>query len=341
MLDVILFLIQFLSEELRVKSLLILRTLGFKVMAQTRTAKGTNSSKASGSSLSVNNVEIQGGSTIVVGIAFDNSQGNPEIKWGNKKLKRDITIENSNDIGFRAQIYRGYVRTTRTRDLVATWGAAILARSMFVTEITEASFVDVFKDKAENATTDPDTGVAPTSTDPNTLSIAAFGSNGPVEDSAGTVGSGHTVGQRDGTTGGAANTNITIQETYEFLTTATTIKSQFTGATSSDWASCIIAYKATQTFTVSRAEYQPFDGHPTMESVVFTLKDESGVDKFQSVISREEFENLTDSEVSERLKNDSVWWAAKEFDEAPSPDFTADSTFNTRVSSFVNDDIIV
>ncbi len=309
-------------------------------MAIVRTAKGTNASKASGTSLSINNIAIDVGSTIVVGICFEISQGNPTIMFGKKQLKRLITIENATG-SFRTQIYAGNIRNGRTRDLVATWDAAILARAMFCTQLTEASIEDVSKDKAEDATTDPDTGVAPTSTVADTISIAAFGANGPDTDSMGTIGSGHTQGQRVGTSGGVDNTNLTLTETYELLATITTIKSQFVGATSRDWANAIIAFKSMHTYTVESAHYEPYDGHPNMEAVVFTIKDGTGEKKFQTKIPREDFEVMTDQEVTDRIHADCMWWAEKTINAAPSPDFTADTAFDTRVAGWVNDQFVI
>lgn len=305
-------------------------------MAIVRTAKGANASKASGTSLSVNNVQCDAGTTIVVGIAFDPAQGNPEIKWGKKSLSRDITIENAG-ADLRCQIYSAKVRRDRTLDVVATWAAAIEPRAMFVTQISEAGIEDVSKDKAEDATTDPDTGVAPTTTVADTMCIAALASKGPDTDSYGTIGSGHSAGQRVGTSGGGDTTNITIFETYELLSTITTVKSQLTGATSRDWACCIVAFKSMDTYTVDTSHYEPYDGYPEMESVVFTMKDGAGDRKFQVHIPREEFEEMTDVQVEERIQAECSWWADKLYRDVPSPDFTPDSTFNTRVASFTND----
>lgn len=308
-------------------------------------AKGTNSSKADGSlgvsTLSVNNVAITGGKTIFVAVVFWSTANNPTIKWGNKDLRRDKTNEFGTG-GFRTQLYKAYVRTTRTRDVVCTWGTQTPgARAMLVWEANEASLEDVSVVNDNVNSTTPNTSSAGDSTVANTLSIALFGSNGPVEDAAGTVNLGHTQINRDGTTGGTADSNLTIQATYELLTAIGVVRSSLTVTTARDWANLIVAYKASDTYTVSRAYYRPYDGYPDHEAVVFVMKDSTGTEKYETIIQREEFENMTDQEVTDRLTNDATWWANKEEGLAPSPDFSPDSAFNTRVAGFVNDTVTV
>lgn len=306
-------------------------------MAITRTAKGTAQSKADTASLAVNDVEIDGGASILVGIIFFASANNPEIKWGNKKLTRDKTNEHST-AAFRAQLYRGRVRTTRQRNVVATWGTSTPgARAMFVVQTQEASHEDISVVNDNNNSTTPNTSSAGTSTVADTISIACFGSNGPSTDTVGTAGLGHTLGQRVGTSGGGDTTNLTIQETFEILSATGTIRASLSGVTARDWANLIVAYSATQTFTVGTTYYQPHDGFPGSESIHFRMEDESGIERFDITIPREEFEDMTDAEVEDRIRQECVRWAAKQIDGELSPDFDADATFDTRVSSFEND----
>ncbi len=108
-------------------------------MAQTRTAKGINSDKASGSSLSINDISITEGGTLVVGIAYDNSQGAPtSVKFGNRGLNERRKKTNAGS-GFTVAIWTApYIRHPNIRDLVATWASDIGARAMFATQITES-----------------------------------------------------------------------------------------------------------------------------------------------------------------------------------------------------------
>ena len=310
-------------------------------MAQSITAKGTNSSKADTTSLSVNNVTITGGRAIYVGVVFFAAAGNPDIQWGNKELRRDKTNEHAT-AGFRTQLYKAYVRTTRTLDVVCTWGTSTPgARAMVVMEVDEASLEDVSVVNDNNSSTTPNTSSAGDSTVANTLSIALFGSNGPIDDAQGTAGLGHTLDQRAGTTGGGATTNLTIQSTYEILTAIGVVRASLAVTTARDWANLIVAYKSSDTYTIEDAYYVPYDGNPSSEAVIFVIKDSSGVSKYQTHIPREQFQNMTDQEVTDRIMDEATWWANKVAGDAPSPDFQPDTAFNTRVSGFINDTFII
>ena len=83
------------------------------------------------------------------------------------------------------------------------------------------------------------------------FAICCFGSEGPQGDAAGTANirdngslTAATLGQRVGTTGGAAPTNITVQETYLQLTTDHFSRGTLTGATSRRWVNTMLVVKA-------------------------------------------------------------------------------------------------
>ena len=308
-------------------------------MAQAFTSKGTAQSKADTASLSINDVQITGGQSVGVAVIFFAAANNPEIKWGNKTLTRDKTNTQENPTDdFRVQLYRGRVRNTRTRNVVATWGTSTPgARAMIAFQMDEASEEDVSVVNDNNNSTTPNTSSAGDSTVANTLSIALFGSNGPSTDTAGTANLGHTLGPRVGTSGGGDLTNLTLQLTYEILTAIGVVRSSLSGVTARDWANLIVAYKSTQTFTVGTAYYAAFDGYPAAETVVFRIEDQSAVEKFEVHIDREEFEGMTDTEVENRIRDKCVWWAGKQISNEPSPDFEPDTAFNTRVTSFETD----
>lgn len=314
-------------------------------MAQSRTAKGTTSSKTSGTTLTLSGIACDVGSTLVVVVAWkDGGQSDkPTIKFGNKDLKFVTGSEASTGDTFIRE-YRKKIRKAKTRDISITWTNAKAARCMFATQITEASKKDVNAGRGQTAQTTPATstpGAAPNTTVANTIQIAGFAIRGPSTDATGTAGAGHTAGQRVGTTGAPPASNITLQETYEILTATGAARSTVTLTTARDVASTVVAYKASQTYTVGRTYYQPYDGHPNMESVVFVMEDETNAEVFAIHLQREEFEEATDQEVSDRIQADCQWWDAKVRDSAPSPDFTPDATFDTRVASFENDEFIV
>jgi len=302
-------------------------------VAITRTALGTASSKAATTSLTLTNVTLDEGDFLVVGVAYETDAAIDSVKWGGKELRLS---KGQTQGDTRVRLYQKRIRKSATKDITITWAANMSARAMFAVKLTEVGRKDVEQGNSQTATTSPATGSAVTSTVADTISIAAFASLGPSGDTPGTAGAGHTLGQRDGTTGAPPASNVTIQETYEILSATGNVRATMTGATSRDWANVIVAYRASQTFTVDRALYVSHDAYPHAESVHLVIHDESGTG-FTIVIPREDFENLTDAEVEDWIKRECVWWADKQIDQEVSPDFTPDATFNTRVASFVDD----
>jgi len=306
-----------------------------------RTGKGTAATKSSGRTLTVTGVSVTPGSTLVVGIAWenDNAGEKPTLTRGNKDFKY-VSGSEQQQGDTLVRFYKKRIKKGGSKDIVATWPTALTARAMFLTEITEASAKDVQQSNGNASGTSPATGPAVTSTVADTISIAAFASLGPTNDAAATAGAGHTLGQRVGTSGAPPLSNITLQETYEILSATGNIRATLSLTTAREVAATIVAFAASETYTIVRAEYYGWDSSPEAESVRFTVTPSSGTG-FTVVLPRREFEELTDAQVSDYIANQCQWHADKVVDSAPSPDFEPDATFNTRVASFVNDTVVV
>jgi hypothetical protein len=147
--------------------------------------------------------------------------------------------------------WRGVIGGSNSRTPTITWPSNLNARACYCTEIDGAGPKDVGSRNAQTSTTNPTTGTAVTTTKAETYHSCAFGSNGPSGDTVGTVGQGHTSGQRAGTTGGAAATNVTIHETYELLSSVGDCRSAKTGTTARRWANSITAYSAMEEYRAS------------------------------------------------------------------------------------------
>lgn len=310
-------------------------------MAITRTAKGTASAKASGTTLTVADVALTAGQTLIVGVAFDNSQGEPVVTLRNKELHVVAGSKQANaGTGFSVMLFRKIVHKTGTRDVTATWGAAIGARAMFVTAVDEASIKDVGQKNEQDGTGAPATGTAVTSTAADTISVAAFASVGPSSDTAGTAGAGHTLGQRVGTTGAPPVSNVTIQETFEILSATGNIRATLSGATSRDWASTIVALSAAQAYTVVDAYENLRITDNDANQVVVLLESETTGDFVAVRLDPEDFDALSDVEVTEKLRQACTWHVEHRINnELVHP--SADSTRDTRLATFVNDVVTV
>jgi uncharacterized repeat protein (TIGR02543 family) len=92
--------------------------------------------------------------------------------------------------------------------------------------------------------TDPYVGPTGSTTQEHELVVAAVGTNGPVEDVAGTWQYDFISGQRLGTTGGEADTNWTLSMGYKIVNSTGTFTAQKTGVTDRYYAAVIATFKA-------------------------------------------------------------------------------------------------
>lgn len=308
-------------------------------MTQARTALGTNSSKASATSLSINDVTLVLGAGMVVCIGYESSAGDPtSVQFGNRQLiKKGSTLTNTDfSLSFWVMKNNSY---SGQRDIVATWGSALEARAMFATQIEEASALDVQQGRTVDATASMNTGVAAaTTTVASTLHIAAFVSRGPEGDTVPSGSYGHAIGQRVGTTGGVDTTNVTICETYETLTATGDCRAAITGATSRDWCAGVQAYKQTQGYTIYYCDQHHRDMNEQPDWVVLRVSDE-GTGAFTMRIDPGDFDDMTDAEVTEKVTQYCATYTQRAIDDASNVD--NDSARNTRMATFVNDEIVL
>lgn len=306
-------------------------------MAQTRTALGTNSTKASGTSLAINNVTVPAGASLVVGVAYDGGQGEPIIKYGKKTLDRAVKhIHTTADFEVALYFARN-IRKGTERDIVATWAGAIEARAMFASYLTEAGAEDVQSKEEQNSTTITTGANKPTLT-ANTFHIAALASRGPDTDAVGTASSGDTLGQTVGTSGGVATTNIFLRETYEDLVVIGDLRGRVIDATLRDNAGVGVAFKAWQTFTIKDVIQWHRDMNDTPDYVRVLIEDESNRG-FWDVLLPEEFDGMSDAQFTEWVTRACARWSERILDNGSNVD--EDSVRNTRMAGFVDDEIIL
>lgn len=215
-------------------------------MAITRTAKGTAQDKTSTTTLTISSVSMTANELLVVCVGFETDSTISSVTWGGRNLK-SVSGSLATQGDTRCRMFRAKVSNTDTRDVVITWAAAVTAKAAVAVAVNdEAVATDIVTAQGQASTTAGDTASAGTSTVANTVSLAFFVTGGPSTDSAGTAGSGHTLGQRVGTSGDAAGTNVTIQETYEILTATGTIQSTLTLSTARIMANCIADFRASE-----------------------------------------------------------------------------------------------
>lgn len=301
-------------------------------MAITRTAKGTAQSKAATTSLTISSVALTAGDFLLVGIGYETDFALDSVKWGSRSMKL-VASSAATQGDTRVRLYRVRVRDTASRDIVATWAGNMSARCMFATAITEASVLDVGSTAVFAAgTTAPNTGTAVTTTTADTIAIAAFVSGGPSGDTAGTAGDGHTLGQRVGTTGGGAATNVTIQETFEILAATGDCRSSLSGATGRIWACSIAAFEAVDTYTIVNTYHRPWKVYSDSDKVILQVEN-SATERISDVpIATRIFEIMTDDEVKDFVKSVGSWNA--DVVQSENDLETPDTDIETRLATF-------
>lgn len=308
-------------------------------MAITRTAKGTNADKTAGTTLTVAGVSMTAGDLIVVGTGYETDAGITSVNWGNSRDFKLVAQSGVTQGDTRNRLYRLRAKRTATRDVDITWAGTMSARAMFVSSLTDVGRKDVGQTNTQTATGSPATGSAVTSTVADTISIASFVSLGPLNDTPGTAGVGHTLGQRDGTNGAPPTSNVTIQETYEILSATGNVRATLSGATARDWANTIIAFAARSTYTVDDV-YQPLNTLVHGDNIVFVMSNSEASDLIHVSFPINTFDTLTDTEVEEQI-NDYCIKHAEHILEGPESNPVGEATRNTRMATFVNDTFVV
>ena len=275
----------------------------------TRTARGTASSKTSGTTLTIPSFTVPAGHSLIVGAAYANGSLAPDtVEHAGRTLRRKIQQDNATRSIHASMWLKGEYHKEQTGTCVITWGSAIVEKAAFASSLDIAVKEDDAAGSSDTTTTQsPATGrtgalitagafvvgtkyeITSLGTTNFTLigaasntvgltftatgvgsgtgqarealdstesfAFAVFGGEGPVEDTQGTVqirdnGSlaSATMGQRAGTTGGAAPSNIFVQEAYLELSTDHFTRGLISSATSRRWVNCILAVEQRRSF---------------------------------------------------------------------------------------------
>ena len=210
----------------------------------TRTAKGTTQSKTSSTTLTLSNVACISGDALIVMVGNQTTNVPTSVAWGNRELvlSRQRTNITSAHVG-SVWIARNIVNTD-TRNLVVTWGTAIVAKCMAAITLDSGHVRDQYASNTQLASTAPTTTATPVQTEINDFAVGILVSEGPLtNDVAPTLAAGWSTGQRIGTNGAPPVSNVTLIEGYKQLTDATAQTLSGTGATARDWTNVLITYR--------------------------------------------------------------------------------------------------
>lgn len=219
-------------------------------MTVTVTGKGTAKAKVSGNELQITGIALEIDSAVVVAVGNDDVQGPPDtVKWGKRHLHRRVNRTPAGiDVGMSVWTAAS-IKKAGTRPITATWADDITERVMLVSELKGANRISVKIGVNETVDTgSPETADTSALETVNDFALAYFCMEGPAgNDTVGTLeikdaGSYETAttGQRDGTAGAPAISNIGIQEFYLQLTSCLPTAARITGATARKWVCALI-----------------------------------------------------------------------------------------------------
>lgn len=221
-----------------------------------RTALGKVAAKLSGLTLSLSSVYVPVAHSSVVVIGSDNAQGPPDtVKHGGASLSRRV-LRDSAVHGLVLSFWaKSEYSHDLTDDIVATWSSAIGKRVMFALSLDSPIREDRSATRIDASTTQPVSGQTGLLAGTTGRAICAFCAEGPDDHSSATadiedgdVYQDVPTGQHDGTSGGAADSNVSIVESGLQLTTNNTTRGRLVNATDRNWVSGILVVKPIPTF---------------------------------------------------------------------------------------------
>lgn len=218
-------------------------------LAIVRTALGTSQTKSSFPPSVTIGHNIVAGDTLFLVIAGDSlgsftSEYFTNATTSGGLLTRDVVSANAGNVEvaiFRLSDPPASIDFQAHLTFNSTSGQSLTMAALRVSGLATSPF-----DKSSVGTgtgTSPSSGATAPLAQADEICIGAVGTEGPVEDAAGTWSNSFNAGQRDGTTGGGAASNITVSEGYLIVAATTAQTAAKTSITSRDWAAAIATYK--------------------------------------------------------------------------------------------------
>ncbi len=127
-------------------------------MAIVRTARGTASSKVSGTTLTIPSFTVPAGHSLIVGAAYDNAFTEPtSVIHAGRNLNRRVQQDNASRSIHSSMWVKGEYHKEQTGVCILTWSSAIVERAAFATSFDRVQKVDDRAKNSETMTTTPGT----------------------------------------------------------------------------------------------------------------------------------------------------------------------------------------
>ena len=221
-------------------------------MAIIRTALGTNSCKEIGSTLTISNILVRAGHSLVIGVSGENNHNGPiSIIHAGRELKLREQCDN-NINGIHASLWnKSLYYEDRIGDIVATWASGIGKRAMFATSLNNMQIKTRSVSKAEIIETDnPEAGTmnACVSGVNENFAIAFFASAIPASGynnisarlGDDTIWQDAAIGQIASTSGDLESSNINIVEIFLPLENFNPVKTQLQNTPIKTWTNALM-----------------------------------------------------------------------------------------------------
>jgi hypothetical protein len=195
-------------------------------------------------SVTLAEVALAGGTTIVALIALDQQTAPDSVTWNGQALTLAVEVTQAGGpyagIFYKANVTAGsgpVVLNAQTGDPSSL--------VMLVLEITGADVVPLDRTAAAAGSgTGPSSGPTSVTTSPGEILVGAIATRGPSGDAPGSWAGGFSAGLRAGTTGGVVDLKATLSEGYQVVAAEAAYTAAKTGITSRPWAAAIATFKA-------------------------------------------------------------------------------------------------
>lgn len=230
------------SRKVLIPDTIVIQLLIWIMFMATRTAKGIVTLKATGTSLSLDDVVVSENHAIFAIIGFQGNAAPASLKAGNKDMHKVIQRINSTETFGAAIYYKRIIRNGNTRNIKAVWASPIAARVMAVLTVSEPMLFFEGAGNIEN-TASPTTGTAASDLPVhNCFHLGGLISAGPDNDAVPTLSADWAAGQRDGTAGPPPAGNITLLEGYKTGRCIDAEEMDSSGATTRDWCNILASF---------------------------------------------------------------------------------------------------
>lgn len=219
----------------------------------TRTPRGTATSKASGTTLTIASFTVPAGHCLVVGGCYANGAGAPSsVVHAGRALRRKVQRDNTTD-GIHNSIWlKGEYHKDQTGTCTLSWASPIVEKAAFASSFDFVATEDEVSGlNVTVATAAPGTGQTAALDGDEDMVICCFGAEGPGSDHGsataeiedGDVFTAATIGQQAGTVGAPPVSNVTVIETFLQLSATDSTRGRLAGATAREWCNTIVALK--------------------------------------------------------------------------------------------------